>query len=146
MTDITARLADALRAIADSDVHPVCCNRPDRNPDTGEAIGCCGSPEPEFGTCAQIAMEALAAYESERVGWQPIETAPKNECVLVLAHKQQFVAWLQDDAADPWLCGAGEESGLDGMWCVTDNKLGPFPLRGGRPTHWMPLPAAPVQP
>lgn len=76
--------------------------------------------------------------------WQPIETAPKNDPVLVFASGQQFVAWLQDDATDPWHDDGDGESDLNGHWCVTDNKLGPFVLRGGRPTRWMPLPAPPT--
>ena len=76
--------------------------------------------------------------------WQPISEAPKNEPVLVYAGNQQYVAWLQDDATDPWHDEGDERSTFDGLWCVTENKLGPFALRGSRPTHWMPLPAPPT--
>lgn len=76
------------------------------------------------------------------MGWQPIKTAPKNEPVIVFAGNQQFIAWLQDDETDVWHDGE-EESDFNGLWCVTDNKLGPFALRGTRPTHWMPLPEPP---
>jgi len=65
--------------------------------------------------------------------WQPIETAPKETCVLVFAQGRQYVAEYCDGDADWW-------------WYVTDNKNGPYPLRGGSPTYWMPLPAPPVQP
>lgn len=51
------------------------------------------------------------------MNWQPIGTAPQNEPVLV--------------------------SDWKGYWLVTDNKHGPYPLRGGHPTHWMPLPEPP---
>lgn len=74
--------------------------------------------------------------------WQPIGSAPKNESVLVFACGQQFVAWFQDDATDPYH-EDDFKSDWDQMWLVTDNKHGPYPLRGGRPTHWMPLPANP---
>lgn len=77
-------------------------------------------------------------------GWMPISSAPKNESVLVFASGQHFVAWLQDDATDPWHDEEEEPSYLNGMWCVTDNKNGPYPLRGGGPTHWQPLPAPPT--
>ena len=76
-------------------------------------------------------------------GWMPISEAPKNDPVLVFAGGQQFVSWLQDDATDPWHEEGDAESGLNGLWCVTDNKLGPFALRGSRPTHWQPLPGNP---
>lgn len=75
--------------------------------------------------------------------WMPIETAPKNDPVLVFASGQCFVAWLQDDATDEWHEEGESPSDFDGSWCVTDNKLGPFALRGGRPTHWQPLPPPP---
>ncbi|MGX9958564.1 DUF551 domain-containing protein [Xanthomonas euvesicatoria] len=75
--------------------------------------------------------------------WNPIGTVPKNIPILVYAGNQQFVAWLQDDATDPDREEDDYESDLNGSWCVTDNKLGPFALRGSRPTHWMPLPEPP---
>jgi hypothetical protein len=79
------------------------------------------------------------------MNWMPIESAPKNEPILVYLNKQQFVAWFQDDKTDPWHCEGGEESELNGYWCVTDNKLGPFALRGGKPSHWTPLPPPPEE-
>lgn len=76
--------------------------------------------------------------------WQPIETHPKNDPVLVYASGQQFVAWFQDDATDEWHEPGEAASDWDQMWLVTDNRNGPYPLRGGRPTHWMPLPEPPA--
>ena len=75
--------------------------------------------------------------------WKPISTAPKNLSVLVHIGGQQFVAWLQDDETDEWHEEGEAESEFNGLWCVTDNKLGPFPLRGGRPDYWMALPDPP---
>ena len=77
--------------------------------------------------------------------WMPIESVPKNDPVIVFAGGQQFVAWLQDDKSDPWHDEGDGESDFNGCWCVTDNKLGPFALRGSRPTHWMPLPEPPSE-
>jgi hypothetical protein len=64
-------------------------------------------------------------------GWQPIETAPKDGTVVLLAgcRKPVAAAWLEDEI--DW-------------WHVDDNKRGPFALRGPGPTHWMPLPAPPL--
>lgn len=61
--------------------------------------------------------------------WQPIETAPKDgRAILVNAGGFSYsVEWSEEF---DW-------------WCVDDNKLGPFRLRGCAPTHWMPLPPAP---
>ncbi len=75
--------------------------------------------------------------------WHPIETAPTNRRILVYASGAQYVAWRQDDETDEWHEDGDEESDLNGFWCVTDNKLGPFALRGGSPSHWMPLPEPP---
>lgn len=77
------------------------------------------------------------------MGWQTIDTAPNNDPVIVFAGGQQFIAWLQDDSSDPWHDESEGESDMNGLWVVTDNKLGPFALRGSRPTHWMPLPPPP---
>lgn len=76
--------------------------------------------------------------------WRPISSAPKNERVLVFACGQQFVSWLQGGATDRWHDDDDEESDFNGMWCVTDNKLGPFALRGGLPSFWQPLPGPPL--
>lgn len=76
--------------------------------------------------------------------WFPISSAPFNESILVFAGGQQYVAWFQDDATDPWHEDGDPESDKNGSWCVTDNKLGPFALRGSRPTHWRPLPDPPA--
>ena len=77
--------------------------------------------------------------------WQPIETAPKDGTpILVFFNKPslqvQQVFWgraaWDDRPATP----------EDGIWCVDDNKHGPYALRGysdGDDTHWMPLPAPP---
>lgn len=77
--------------------------------------------------------------------WKPIETAPKNTDVLVFAYGSQYVACLIDDATDPWYREGSGPSDFDGLWTVDDNKHGPYALRGGSPTHWMPLPPPPTK-
>jgi hypothetical protein len=94
---------------------------------------------------AWAAWQARAALATAQT-WQPIETAPRNVPVLVLASGQQFVAWFQDDATDEMYDESFGGSDHNKSWCVTDNKHGPYALRGGRPTHWIPLPAAPAKP
>lgn len=63
-------------------------------------------------------------------GWQPMETAPRDgTSVLVCTPRTMHVVyWIEKDIE---------------YWHVTDNKHGPFPLRGPSPTHWMPLPEPP---
>lgn len=68
--------------------------------------------------------------------WQPIETAPKDGTTVIVfvppgkyhSGRTVTVRWTERDI---------------GYWHVDDGKRGPFPLRGGEPTHWMPLPEAP---
>ena len=74
--------------------------------------------------------------------WQPIETAPKDGTRILVSFGTMgiyAVAW--------------EESAYDEfkLWCVDDNKHGPYYLRGysdegpRSPTHWMPLPDPPKE-
>ena len=64
--------------------------------------------------------------------WRNITTAPQDGAPI-LVHTPggwgcYVVCWLEGD--------------ID-YWHVTDNKFGPYPLRGPGPTHWMPLPESP---
>ena len=75
--------------------------------------------------------------------WQPIETAPKDGTSILVYFGTigvRQVAWTEPSYAD-WE-----------IWCVDDNKHGPYALRGysdegpRAPTHWMPLPPLPHDP
>lgn len=73
-------------------------------------------------------------------GWQPIETAPLDQMILLAGRsgpeREQYV--------------------VSGAWCATGNGDGPFWTDYSvkhwsmewyselEPTHWMPLPAPPV--
>lgn len=76
-----------------------------------------------------LAIEPLFAAPVAAAEWMPIESAPKDgRAILVNAGGFSYsVEWSEE---------------VD-WWCVDDNKLGPFRLRGCAPTHWMPLPPAP---
>jgi hypothetical protein len=69
----------------------------------------------------------LAALPAAPQGWRPIETAPKeiDPNILVSDGKEIWADWWSDDDED-W-------------WNVVANDM-------PRPTHWMPLPAAPKSP
>ena len=56
-------------------------------------------------------------------GWQPIETAPKWEHVLLWFPKGEHVIALMGSTPDQWEC--------IGYWAEDE------------PTHWMPLPEPP---
>ena len=66
-----------------------------------------------------------------RIEWQPIETAPKDEPILVMTGETMHVV--------RWINIHGDFD----YWAVDDNKHGPFTLRGKAPTHWLPLPETP---
>jgi hypothetical protein len=72
--------------------------------------------------------------------WQPYETAPKDGTMVLVSFGTMgvhAVAWL--DRNDDGFA----------IWCVDDNKHGPYALRGWNynhptaPTHWQPLPPPP---
>lgn len=78
-------------------------------------------------------------------GWRPIESAPKDGRLILLNFGTKGVRAVSWDS--PWGDPVTEENGI---WCVDDDKHGPYPMRGYNdnsptaPTHWLPLPAAPA--
>jgi hypothetical protein len=74
---------------------------------------------------------------------QTIESAPRNGTTILVFFRGK--GWRTVTWEDPW--GENPDSAI---WCVTDDKRGPYPLRGyldGDDTHWMTLPEPPqVQP
>lgn len=76
--------------------------------------------------------------------WQPIETAPKDGTLILISFGEKGVRAVSWDS--PWADPVTLENGI---WCVDDDKHGPYPLRGyndvgyNAPTHWMPLPEPP---
>jgi hypothetical protein len=79
--------------------------------------------------------EALEQSPASDDGWKGIESAPKDGTRILAwcPHGQYVVFW--PDAHDHEV----------DWWHVTDNKNGPYPLRGGSPTHWRPLPPSPAK-
>lgn len=78
-------------------------------------------------------------------GWQDISTAPRDGTLILVSFGSKgvrAVSW-----GHPW---EDEVTPENGLWCVDDDKHGPYALRGYNddgptaPSHWMPLPAAPV--
>jgi hypothetical protein len=102
-----------------------------------------------FRETAKIALEAAFA-QSEHVGWQPIETAPKTGRTLLLGYTNVLGKWRTvcgewisqacideqweepDDAEAGWYETSAEADDVPNCWPIT-------------PTHWMPLPAAPTE-
>lgn len=82
------------------------------------------------------AIRAFANAGAAPEGWRQIETAPKDGSYILLAvpnHDGDMTVGHWDDAWSD-----------DGWWLLDDGKNFEIPLRGKGPTHWMPLPAAPV--
>lgn len=95
--------------------------------------------------------EALAARgfthpsPPEGAGWRDIATAPKDGTLILVHFGSKGVRAVSWDS--PFHDEVTEENGI---WCVDDDKHGPYGLRGyidegpSAPTHWMPLPAPPA--
>jgi hypothetical protein len=73
---------------------------------------------------AKSLMHAIEWCADGRTGWQPIETAPLDEWVLVYAATAHGLGGF--------ICTARHHS--DGGWCVDELR---------HTTHWMPLPEPP---
>jgi hypothetical protein len=94
-----------------------------------------------------ISQALLSAYERGKAEreWQDISTAPKDGTLILVSFGSKgvrAVAWDSPHYADV--------TPENGIWCVDDDKHGPYPLRGynneghNAPTKWMPLPAPPA--
>lgn len=67
------------------------------------------------------ALEEVARLSVPKYGtWQPIETAPKGEFILVISDVMEVAHF--DNESELWLTASGD-------WII--------------PTHWMPLPESP---
>lgn len=71
---------------------------------------------------------------AESYGWQPIETAPKDQRILVWTGVEMYCAhWAKNIFTD-------DEAWIVAQW--GDNRDQALV----RPTHWMPLPEQPEKP
>lgn len=71
--------------------------------------------------------------------WQPIETAPKDETVVLLWCPQ---SWDTDFVRVGWWFEA-ESPHEDSGWYDDEAASHPLTDLYGEPTHWMPLPEPP---
>lgn len=96
-------------------------------------------------------LQRRVAELEKAARWQPIETAPKTGLKVILHyvnrdHKPRTVMarWLTDEqAAETDADGVG----LEGGWyeCIDNwDYYTQVAIHAGEPTHWMPLPAHPV--
>lgn len=85
-------------------------------------------------TALQTLTDKVEALEP-----RPIDTAPKDGTPILVFFDRPGLGWMRVTWDDPH--GDGDYA----IWCVDDNKHGPYPLRGyseGDDLAWMPLPAA----
>lgn len=101
--------------------------------------------------CHAAAEAVLAALgltptpvAAEPVAWQPIETAPREQEVLIA-----YWRWRSSMSPGSIIVQSARQVEYHGSeiwsWVVEDNKHGPFPIRGwcdGDMIGWQPLPAA----
>lgn len=76
--------------------------------------------------------------------WKPIESAPKDGTHILVFFNRPHLGVKEVAWDNPHYSEVTPENGI---WCVDDNKHGPYPLRGyskGDDTHWMPLPEPPT--
>ena len=114
--------------------------RPTEHSPGGQLNGSCLSGKGFYHGCAitswggewigPLDTLTLATPKPEPMTWQPIATAPKDG-TAILVSGGCFIFCVEWNNEFDW-------------WAVDDNKLGPFRLRGAAPTHWMPLPPAPI--
>lgn len=77
--------------------------------------------------------------DTEREGWQPIETAPKDGTPILAFHPFKFANDKEDAVCD---VTAWDVRG--GFWFNrTASNYYQRCSEGAQPTHWMPLPPAP---
>ena len=68
--------------------------------------------------------------------WMPIETAPKDETVVLLYCPE---SWDTDGVRVGWWT----DSWAQGGWFDDEAASGPLTGLYGMPTHWQPLPSPP---
>jgi hypothetical protein len=98
------------------------------------------------------AMRQALETEQEPVAWQPIESVPKTGRKVILFYKNRLnvgrtviARWLTDEQATEI---DADDVGLEGGWyeCIDNwDDLTEVAIHEGEPSHWMPLPAPPIE-
>lgn len=131
-TEDTKALIEQLRGVEvlALGLHIAASDRGQQRPMTltelGEVVVTCGT--------AAVALEALSssAPVNSPLGWQPIESAPKDGSEIVL---RVPVMRPQSAAIGRWFDFGQVIHGVTGYWTAHATQV--------EPTHWMPLPPAP---
>lgn len=104
------------------------------------------------GEIERLRAELAASREREaRMRWQPIETAPKDGCKVILFYRNShnkprtvMARWLTDEQAAET---DADDVGLEGGWyeCIDNwSDYTEVAIHEGEPSHWIPLPSPPI--
>jgi len=81
------------------------------------------------------ALKDAAALSEGEMGWRPIETAPKDETLIIIGSYNGRSQWCSDIWSGKAL--ADEQAKIaNGVYKTSPHLM-------WEPTHWMPLPASP---
>ncbi len=100
-----------------------------------------------MGSARADLSRASSSPSQHSAGWRDISTAPRDE-TEILVFFQPIRGRLSGVHQVAWINQNGTTTPEEGIWCVDDNKHGPYAMRGyldGDDTHWMPLPPPPGQ-
>lgn len=76
--------------------------------------------------------------------WQPIDTAPKDGTIILLAGGEDDGAcYARDDGQSRFMCAPVRAMWERGSWLIGLAEAGYVGIERINPTHWMPLPKAP---
>lgn len=111
----------------------------------GDVVGHCVCGSWPGGKCLRCKVVSPPTEQSEQArqpltdGWRPIESAPRDVVHEFGQHRygRRILVW--DGCGEPirarwWFCDGGAQN------FIADGGLAVFP------THWMPLPAPPIEP
>lgn len=85
----------------------------------------------------EIAAVIAAKWNADQAGWQPIETAPRNESVLIYLPDREHYG-------EPIYRAILVDMGSGERWTVTGLHIGRDLYKDDKPAAWMPLPQSPV--
>jgi hypothetical protein len=101
---------------------------------------------------SQERVDEIVKDEQEPVAWQPIESVPKTGRKVILFYKNRLnvgrtviARWLTDEQATEI---DADDVGLEGGWyeCIDNwDDFTEVKIHEGEPSHWMPLPAPPIE-
>ena len=92
-----------------------------------------------------MSLEIKRKFYGTRTVWEPIETAPKDQTIILANFKAACLltgaphVWTATYVTK-WITFEGQETQDDPMWCECSFAA---TNENGEPTHWMPLPEPP---